>query len=262
MSDDILLDRQDGIATVTLNRPDQRNAINYDGWLTLQRMAADLARDDAVRVIVFAGAGDRAFSAGADIKDFEEHRNNEANARRYAEAFDGALDAIGALPKPTISRIHGFCVGGGCEFSTATDIRIAADGSRFGIPIARLNVLAGYVEMRRLVNLIGAGPTAYLLLSARLIDAEEALRIGLVTQVVPLADLQTYTDQLAREMAELAPLSQKYTKQLLEIILKNPGLKGLTPEEADLPYATFDSEDFQEGRRAFVERRTPRFEGR
>ena len=262
MSDDILLDQQDGIATVTFNRPDQRNAINYDGWLTLQRMAADLARDDTVRVVVFAGAGEKAFSAGADIKDFEQHRNNQANARRYADAFEGALDAIADLPKPTISRIHGFCVGGGCEFSTATDIRIAADNSRFGIPVARLSLLAGYVEMRRLVNLVGAGPASYLLLSARLIDAEEALRIGLLTQVVPLADLQTYTDQLAREMAELAPLSQKYTKQLLQIILQNPGLKDLTPEEADLPYIPFDSADFQEGRRAFAERRTPSFEGR
>ena len=262
MSDDILLNQQDGIATVTFNRPDQRNAISYDGWLTLQRMAADLARDESVRAVVFTGTGDKAFSAGADIKDFQEHRNNEANARRYAQAFEGALDAIGDLPKPTISRINGFCVGGGCELSTATDIRIAADNSRFGIPIARLSLLAGYVEMRRLVNLVGAGPASYLLLSARLIDAEEALRIGLVTQVVPLADLQAETDQLAGEIAELAPLTQKYTKQLLEVILRNPGLKNLTPEEKDLPYATFDSDDFQEGRSAFVERRQPRFTGR
>jgi enoyl-CoA hydratase len=262
MSDDILLERQDGIATVTFNRPDQRNAINYDGWLTLQRLAAELGSDNSVRVIVFAGSGEKAFSAGADIKDFEEHRNNTANARRYAEAFEGALDAIGEIPKPTISRIHGFCVGGGCEFSTATDIRIAADNSRFGIPVARLSLLAGYIEMRRLINLVGAGPASYLLLSARLIDAEEALRIGLVTQVVPLADLQTYTDQLASEMAALAPLSQKSTKELMQIILRNPGLKDLTAEEAEIPYAIFDSEDFQEGRSAFVERRTAQFRGK
>jgi len=262
MSDDILVDQTDGIATVTFNRPQQRNAINYEGWLTLQRLAADLSRDDAVRAVVFAGAGDKAFSAGADIKDFAEYRNNTENARRYAKAFEGALNAIGAIPKPTISRIHGFCVGGGCEFSTATDIRIAADNSRFGVPIARLSVLAGYVEMSRLVNLIGAGPTSYLLLSARLIDAAEALRIGLVTQVVPLAELQSHTDQLAAEMAELAPLTHKYTKQLLQTILKNPGLKDLSAEEADLPYAIFDTADFAEGRSAFVERRPPQFTGK
>ena len=113
--------------------------------------------------------------------------------------------------------------------------------------------------MRRLVNLVGAGPASYLLLSARLIDAEEALRIGLVTQVVPQTELQSTTDQLAAEMAELAPLTQKYTKQLLEIILRNPALKDLTPEEEDLPFATFSSEDYLEGRTAFVERRTPKF---
>ena len=262
MSDDILLDRQDGIATVTFNRPDQRNVINYNGWLRLQQLAAELSDDDSVRVVVFAGAGDRAFSAGADIVDFEEHRNNTENARRYAEAFDGALTAIADLPKPTISRIGGFCVGGGCEFSTATDIRIASDDSRFGIPIARLSLLAGYAEMSRLVNLVGAGAATYLLLSARLIDADEALRIGLVTQVVAAGDLHSYTDQLAREMVGLAPLTQKYTKQLLQIYLKNPGLKDLSPEEANLPYYIFDSHDFQEGRSAFVERRSPRFEGR
>ena len=259
MSDDILLDQRDRIATVTFNRPGQRNAISYEGWLTLQRMASDLTRDDSVRVIVFTGAGEKAFSAGADIKDFEEHRNNKANARRYAAAFEGALNAIGDLPKPTISSINGFCVGGGCEFATTTDIRITADNSCFGIPIARLSLLAGYVEMRRLVNLVGAGPASYLLLSARLIDAEEALRIGLVTQVVPQTELQSTTDQLAAEMAELAPLTQKYTKQLLEIILRNPALKDLTPEEEDLPFATFSSEDYLEGRTAFVERRTPKF---
>ena len=262
MSDDILLDRQDGIATVTFNRPDQRNAINFDGWVTLQRLAAEFDSDASVRVVVFAGAGEKAFSAGADIKDFEEHRNNATNARRYAEAFNGALAAISDLTKPTISRIHGFCVGGGCEFSTATDIRIAADNSRFGIPIARLSLLAGYEEMSHLVDLVGAGAASYLLLSARLIDAEEALRIGLVTQVVPLAELASYTDQLAGEMAELAPLTQKYTKKLLKTYLRNPGLKDLTAEEADMPYATFDSRDFEEGRNAFVERRTPQFEGR
>ena len=262
MPDDILVDKKDGIATVTLNRPEQRNAISYHGWLDLQRIAETLAGDCDVRVVVFAGAGDKAFSAGADIADFEHHRNNEANARRYAAAFDGAMDAVEALPVPTISCIHGFCIGGGCEFSTATDIRIAADNSQFGVPIARLSVLVGYGEMRRLVNLIGPGPTSYLLLSGRLIDAQEALRIGLVTQVVPLAELNACTDQLALEMAGLAPLSHKYTKQILQVVLGNPGLKDLMPEEEALPYATFDSEDFQEGRRAFTERRPPRFTGR
>ena len=262
MSDDILLERRDGIAYVTFNRPEQRNAINYAGWLELRRLAAELGSDDSVRVVVFAGAGDKAFSAGADIVDFEEHRADGARARRYAEAFDGALTAIGELPKPTISRIHGFCVGGGCEFATTTDIRIVAEESRFGIPIARLGLLIGYVEMSHLVNLVGAGAASYLLLSGRLIDAREALRIGLVTQVVPAAELESYTDELAGEMARLAPLSQRHTKTLMRTLQKNPGLKDLTPAETELPYVVFDSEDYREGRTAFVQRRAPEFKGR
>ena len=157
MSNDILLDIQDGIATVTFNRPDQRNAIDYHGWLELRCIAIDLEDDDQVRVVVLTGAGDRSFSAGADIKDFESYRNNSTKAKMYSEAFDGAMDAVEGMSKPTISLIKGFCVGGGCELSTATDIRIAADNSRFGIPVARLSILVGYREARRLVQVVGPG---------------------------------------------------------------------------------------------------------
>ena len=262
MTEDILVSTQDGIATVTFNRPRQRNAISYHGWLELRRIAMDLDRDPEVRVVMFTGAGDAAFSAGADIKDFENYRDNSEKAVVYAEAFDGAMDAIEAVSKPTICLIKGFCVGGGCELSMATDIRIAADNSRFGIPVARLSILVGYKEMRRLVQLVGPGNAAYILLSARLIDAEEAYRIGLVTQVVPLEEVSEVAYDLAREMVPLAPLSQARHKKILQTILKNPGLESLSEEEELLPFTNFDSEDFQEGRSAFIERRTPNFQGR
>ena len=261
MSDDILLDRTDGIATVTFNRPDQRNAIDYHGWLELRRIAIDLDRDDSVRVAVFTGAGDRAFSAGADIKDFESYRDNSEKAQVYAEAFDGAMDAIEAVSKPTVCLIKGFCVGGGCEMSMACDIRIAADNSRFGIPVARLGILVGYREMRRLINLVGPGNASYILMSARLLDSAEALRIGLVNQVAPLADVDDSVYDLAREMAPLAPLSQARHKRIRQLVLEYPALAGLTPEQRLLPFTNFDSEDFHEGRSAFVERRQPRFRG-
>ena len=262
MASDITLEQQRGIATVTFNRPGHRNAIDYQGWLELGRIAAGLAQDDGVKVVVFTGAGDEAFSAGADIKDFDQYRSDSIKARAYAEAFDGALDAVEALPKPTVCLIKGFCVGGGCELSMAADIRIAADNSRFGIPVARLGILVGYREMRRLVALVGPGNASYLLLSGRTVDAEEALRIGLVNGVVPLRELQDYGDRLAAEMARLAPLSHRRHKEVLRTVLQDPSLSRLTAEQEQLPFANFDSEDFQEGRRAFVERREPRFKGK
>ncbi len=262
MPQDILVSSQDGIATVTFDRPRQRNAISYHGWIELRRIALDLERDDSARVVVFTGAGDAAFSAGADIKDFDSYRDNSDKAMVYAEAFDGAMDAIEALSKPTISLIKGFCVGGGCELSTATDIRIASTDSRFGIPVARLSILVGYKEMRRLVRLVGPGNASYILLSARLIDAEEALRMGLVTQLAPPSEVEDVAYALAREMAPLAPLSQSRHKRILQTVLQNPALANLSDAETRLPFANFDSEDFQEGKAAFVERRTPKFSGR
>ena len=172
------------------------------------------------------------------------------------------MDAIEGLSKPTISLIKGFCVGGGCELSTATDIRIAADNSRFGIPVARLGILVGYKEMRRLVRLVGPGNASYILLSARLIDAAEAHRIGLVTQVVAADEVTEVSYGLAREMAPLAPLSQKRHKEILQFVLENPDLGYLSKDEEYLPFSNFDSEDFHEGRAAFIERRTPEFRGR
>ena len=262
MSATISVQQQDGIATVTFNRPDQRNAIDYHGWLELQKIATGLATDDQVKVVVFTGEGDAAFSAGADIKDFPEYRNSSDTAKVYAAAFDGALDAIEELPQPTICLIKGFCVGGGCELAMAADLRIAAENSRFGVPIARLGILLGYSEMRRLVELVGPGTALYLLLSGRLIDAQEALRTGMVNRVVPLGEIDGYTYELAREVADLAPLSHQRHKRILRTVLRNPSLEGLTPEEEHLPFANFDSQDFQEGRRVFVERRTPRFTGK
>ena len=258
----ITLAREDGIATVTIDRAAKRNAVDYHGWLELHRIASDLARDDDTKVVVFTGAGDEAFSAGADINDFDRYRNNAANARLYADAFEGALDAIEALPQPTICLIKGYCLGGGCEMSMAMDIRVAADNSQFGIPVARLSVLLGYKEMRRLLALVGPGSASYIVLSGRRFDAKEAERMGLVTTVVPLGEVDEFAYSLAREMAQLAPLSHRRNKQIRQTVLNNPSLSGMTPEEDDLPFANFASEDYQEGRRAFLERRPPRFKGR
>jgi enoyl-CoA hydratase/carnithine racemase len=261
VTESILLERREKIATIILNRPEQRNAINTEMWVRLGELACELDADPEVRVVILRGADAVAFSAGGDIHEFETARYNSVVARDYARVFEGAMDAFEAIGKPTISLIRGFCVGGGLELSTATDIRIASEDARFGIPIAHLGVLVGYKEMKRLVVLVGAGVASDLLLTARLINAAEALRVGLVSQVLPADKILSYTDELADQMTKLAPLSARWHKQILKTVLDYPGLEGLTPAEQAVPFACFDTEDFREGRRALVEKRTPHFKG-
>jgi enoyl-CoA hydratase/carnithine racemase len=162
---------------------------------------------------------------------------------------------------PTISMVRGYAVGGGCELAVATDLRIAAEGSHFGIPVARLGISVGHREMKGLVDLVGKGNALYILFSGRLLDSSEALRIGLVNQIVALDDLETYTYRLAEDIANLAPLSHAVNKQTLNQVIAKPSLTGLTKEEADLPLTQFDTRDYQEGYRAFLEKRQPSFIG-
>ncbi len=262
MSQELLHEAKHGVVTITINRPAQRNAVTYDMWKHLAAFMAELQADPEARVVILRGAGIQSFSAGADIAEFEEQRRNSALAMKYHAAVEEALEAIAHLSRPTIAMIAGFCVGGGLELAIATDLRIAADNSRFGIPTAKLGIVMPHWEMSRLVRLVGAGRAMDVLLTARLVEADEALRIGLVSRLVPLAEIEQYTEQVATEIAACAPLSHRWHKHVLETVLRNPGLDGLTPEEANLPFACFDTEDFQEGRRAFLEKRKPEFRGR
>ena len=258
MSEPIKFKVENQIARVTFNRPDQHNAISYEGWLRLIEIVNKIEEESSIRSVIFSGEGEKAFSAGADIKDFETHRKDSVTTRTYSTAFDGALDAIEALSVPTISMIRGICVGGGCELSMATDIRIASNKSRFGIPVAKLGILVGYREMKRLVNLVGPGNASYILLSGRLIDSSEAFRMGLITQLVDDSTLEDTVLNLATEITPLAPLSQKRHKMILQNVISNQSLEGLDPE---LPFTNFDSADFQEGKDAFISRRPPNFQG-
>ncbi len=262
MTEPLLVERKGAIATVVLNRPAHRNAVTLAMWKRLAEISRELDADPGVRAVVFRGAGEAAFSAGADIAEFETCRNSSAAARGYAEAFEGALDAVAAIGPPTISLIRGFCVGGGLELAASTDLRVAADDARFGVPIAQLGVLVGYREMRRLAALAGPGPVLDLLLTARLVGAADALRMGLVTETCPPGEVESRVAALAERISGLAPLVHRWHKRILRTVLENPALRGLGPEERDLPLACFDTADFQEGRRAFLEKRPPRFEGR
>ena len=233
MADDIRLERRGSVATIIFDTPERRNAISYDGWLRLGRIAASLADDGETRVVVITGSGDEAFSAGADIKDFDKIPHGlPEQARVYQAAFDAAVAAIESLAVPTVCKIKGYCVGGGCELTLAADVRVAADNARFGIPAARLGIVIGYEEMRRLVALVGPGRASYLLMSGRIVGADEALGFGLVDRVVPMADVDEYVAELAEEMSHLAPLSHRQHKQIMRRVSEDSLLSGLTTEEA------------------------------
>ena len=263
-ADRILVERyaaNPAIATLTLNRPRQRNAISYGMWGELADCLAALDADRSVRCVVITGAGEAAFSAGADIADFDRYRADSAKGRVYNAAVDRLLDTVAGMATPTIAMIRGFAAGGGCELAVAADLRLAAADSRLGIPAARLGISIGHREMQGLVSLVGKGNALYILLSGRLLDAAESLRIGLVNQVTPPEELAAVTYQLAGEIAALAPLSHAVNKRTLQQVQAKPALDTLTPEEADLPLTQFDTRDYQEGYRAFLEKRPPQFVG-
>ena len=261
MNDYIILDYSNPVSTVTFNRPSQRNAISFAMWREFSDIMQKLDSDRAVRTVVITGAGEEAFSAGADIQDFDDYRSDSTKGRGYNNAVNGALKTLAEMSTPTISMIRGFAVGGGCELAVATDLRIASDDIRMGIPVGKLGISIGHREMRGLVNLVGKGNAMYILLSARLLNSEEALRVGLVNQVVKIDELSDYTYKLAADIACLAPLSHAVNKLTMSQVQNKPSLEDLTKEEDELPLTQFDTKDYLEGYKAFLQKRRPNFIG-
>jgi enoyl-CoA hydratase/carnithine racemase len=261
MSDHVLVERDGTIATVVINRPEMRNAINLGMWGEIARVTEDLSRDEGVRAIVYRGAGTQAFASGADISEFEENRKDAETALSYGRITELAYSAVRLCPKPTVAMIFGFCMGGAMAVAMGCDLRFAAGGSRFGIPAAKLSIIYPIEAVRLLVDLVGPASAKDILYSGRALDAPEALRIGLIQRLVPAAELEAHTYEYLRAVAANAPLSVRGSKAQIQAIAE-----GLGEEQrgrlADLQLETFNSHDYREGTRAFLEKRPPRFEGR
>ena len=258
---DILVQHDGPIATVVINRPAMRNAISLAMWTELARVTEGLAKDESVRAIVYRGAGTQAFASGADISEFQEHRKDTETALAYGKATDAAYTAIRVCPKPTVAMIFGFCMGGAMAVAMACDLRFAAEGSKFGIPAARLSIIYGADSVGQLVDLVGPAYAKDILYSARTVDDREALAMGFIQRLLPADELERYTYDYLRKVADNAPLSVRGAKVTIE-----SSLLGLTDERRrklkELTVEATESEDYKEGTRAFLEKRAPKFQGR
>ena len=258
-TEEVVLKRIDGhVATLTINRPDKLNALNIETRGRMVRELDELAKNDDVRVLVITGAGDKAFIAGADISEFE----GRSPVEQFRVMTDSSVFlAVDRFPKPTIAAINGFCLGGGCELAMACDIRIASEKAKLGQPEINLGLLPGGGGTQRLPRLVGMGAALKLLYTGDFIRADEALRIGLVDEVIPAGDVAARAKELAEAIAAKSPVALRLIKQAVRTSLRTPLDEGLS-QEVSLFALAFASEDMKEGVDAFLNKRKPTFIGR
>ena len=257
----ILQSVADGVGVITFNNPEKRNAMSLDMWEGLGHALVELRDDAEVRVVIMVGAGDKAFVSGADISQFEKTRHNAQASEEYSKRSAAQRALLADYPKPIIACIRGFCLGGGMQVAMLADIRIAAENSQFGIPAAKLGIAYGYDGLKNLVSLVGPSWARLLMYTGMRIDSAEGLRIGLVDRVVPDAELWSATTDIARTISGNAPMAIQAAKITIAQVLKDPEKRDMDAiKQAGI--ACMDSEDFREGRRAFMEKRKPQFTGR
>ena len=252
------LDRQGRVAIITINRPDKRNALNIKTREEGAALLDQLREDDSVGVVVFTGAGDKAFIAGADIGEFA---GRTAITQREVMTSRSLFTAIDTFPKPVIAMINGYCLGGGCELALACDIRIASENASFGQPEINLGIIPGGGGTQRLTRLIGEGKAMELILTGDIIDARTAFTIRLVNHVVPADQLQAKTLEMANRIAEKSPIALQLAKEAVKLASKSNLDEGLR-REVDLFALCFSTEDKNEGVSAFLEKRKPAFKGK
>lgn len=260
-TDKMLAAIQDGVGTLTFNNPERHNAVSLDMWEAAGSILEDFAGNPAVRVVVLTGAGGKAFVSGADISKFEDERAKADAYERYNAAVDRTSTLLYEFPKPTLAMIRGYCIGGGVGLAVCCDLRICSDNSRFAVPAAKLGLGYAYTGLKKLVDLVGPAFAKEIFFTARQFSAAEAHQMGLVNRVVPLNDLDAYVGDYAGMIADNAPLTIAAAKVAAGEVLKDEQSRDLG-RCAAMVQACFESQDYVEGRRAFMEKRKPDFTGR
>jgi len=256
-TDQLLYERRGGTAHVIFNRPGARNAMTWEMYDTLFACCEEADADESVRVVVLRGAGEKAFVAGTDIKQFLEFKSGE-DGISYEERMEHVIGRLERVRKPTVAVVDGYAIGGGLSIAAVCDLRLCTPDAKFGIPIARtLGNCLSIENYARLMALIGPARTKELILTARTFSAEEALAAGLVTKIVPVSELDERVDELCASLVSHAPITMRITKEAVRRLQFAE-----LPDAEDLVRETYGSEDFHEGVSAFVEKRRPIWRGR
>ncbi|MDG2270199.1 MAG: enoyl-CoA hydratase [Alphaproteobacteria bacterium] len=260
-TDQIITARDGAVGYITFNNPDRHNAMSLDMWRDGEAAIREFVEAGDVRVIVLTGAGEKAFVAGADISKFGKERDSKAAVDEYNVAVKTFQDTLTLAPIPTIAKIGGYAIGGGLAIALCCDIRIASDDSRFAVPAAKLGLGYAAAGIERLMQIVGPSFAMEIFYTARQFDASEALTMGLINRVVPRAELQTIFDDYTRRISGNAPLTIRAVKTAVTENLKAPADRNLALC-AEQVAACFASEDYKEGRTAFMEKRPPQFTGK
>ena len=259
-SEKIIAKKENGIGWLILNNPERHNAISLEMWDAALEIKAAFAADPSVRVMVVTGAGGKAFASGADISKFKDERQEAAALAHYQATTQKAYAAIQGMAIPTIAMVRGYCIGGGTAVAVCCDLRVCTEGAKFGIPAAKLGLGYGLQRAQPLVDLVGPAFAKEMFFTGRQFDAREAERMGLVNRVVADDQLEATVQELARTIAENAPLTVRTAKLVVGELLKDAQERDVAATERAVD-ACFKSNDYKEGQAAFAEKRKPRFTG-